>query len=84
MKQSRKSVNTEGRLSSTHLGMAVSVLGAALRVARTPALVVDLLLEGPEGGGGAGPGPCPRAETSALAHINQSGEALGHKQQPLK
>ena len=68
---------TRGRLS--HLGMTVPVLGAALGVSRTPALVVNLLLQGSEGGGRAGPGPCPRSQTPALALSHQRGEALGHK-----
>lgn len=67
------------RKALSHLGMTVAVLCAALGVARTPALVVDLLLEGSEGGGGARPGPSPRSQTPALALGHQRGEALGHK-----
>ena len=48
-----KSVLFTTRKALTHLGMAVPVLCAALGIARTPALVVNLLLEGSEGGGGA-------------------------------
>ena len=59
--------------------MTVPVLCAALSVAGAPALVIDLLLQGSEGGGGAGPGPRPRSKTTALAHSYQRGEALGHK-----
>ena len=74
-----KSVLFTTRKALTHLGMTVSVLCAALSIARTPALVVNLLLEGSEGGGGTGPGPSPCSKTPALAHRHQRGEALGHK-----
>ena len=50
MKQSRVFTT---RKALSHLGMTVPVLRAALGVARTAALVVNLLLEGSEGGGRA-------------------------------